>query len=88
MNYVRFLKHHAPIADLVDDIDEPTIKTLSTIQDNSPRTSTNRPVVDEVAIKLRRKVNLLFFLLFLCLTFEFSYLIHINNYVDHLNNKI
>jgi hypothetical protein len=58
MNYVRFLKHHAPIAELIDEVDEPTEKSFSTINENSVRVSSNRSPINEVYNKLRQKVNI------------------------------
>jgi hypothetical protein len=56
MNYVRFLKHHAPIPELIDEIDQPTRKSMATIHEHS---SQNRSDLTDVSTKLRRKVKIL-----------------------------
>jgi hypothetical protein len=61
MNYVRFLKHHAPIAELIDEIDEPTRKSFSTNNENSSRISSDRTYVNELSNKLTRKVKFIYF---------------------------
>jgi hypothetical protein len=58
MNYVKFLKHHVPIIDLIDEVDQPTRKSFSSNKENSSdRTHTN-----ELSKKLKRKVKISFFL--------------------------
>ena len=60
MNYVRFLKHHAPIVDLIDEIDEPTRKSLPITNNSASHVSSDRALVNDLPNKLRRKVNLFF----------------------------
>jgi hypothetical protein len=55
-NYVRFLKHHAPMIQLIDEIDQPNRKSLSVIDENSSRMSSDRNTGNELSNKLRRKV--------------------------------
>ncbi|CAF3983902.1 unnamed protein product [Rotaria sp. Silwood1] len=57
MNYVQFLKHHAPINELIDEIDNPTRSKLSTINDNSPRISSNQSINNQLDYKLRRTLS-------------------------------
>ncbi|CAF4816073.1 unnamed protein product [Rotaria sp. Silwood1] len=57
MNYVQFLKHHAPINELIDEIDNPTRTKLSTINDNSPRISSNQSINNQLDYKLRRTLS-------------------------------
>jgi len=64
MNYVRFLKHHAPIAELIDEIDESTRKSFSTNDGNSSRISSDRTYLNELSNKLRRKVKFILFCFF------------------------
>lgn len=67
MNYVRFLKHHAPIPELIGIVDETNKTILPNISEKSPRISSNRTILNQLSIKLRRKVflfekkNLMFF---------------------------
>jgi hypothetical protein len=56
MNYLRFLKHHAPTPDLIGLFDESNKNSLPTINERSPRAASNRSVVTQVYSKLRRKV--------------------------------
>ncbi|CAF4607718.1 unnamed protein product [Rotaria socialis] len=55
MNYVRFLKHHAPIPELIGLVDESSRNPLPTMNELSPRTTADRTVSNQVANKLRRK---------------------------------
>jgi hypothetical protein len=57
---VRFLKHHASVVELIDEIDEPTRKSLSTNNNNASHVSPDRSLVNDLPNKLRRKVNLFF----------------------------
>lgn len=57
MNYVRFLKHHAPIPELIGLVDESNKNhSLSTINDRSPRLNSDRSLLTQVTNKIRRKV--------------------------------
>ncbi|CAM2722315.1 unnamed protein product [Rotaria socialis] len=57
MNYVRFLKHHAPIPELIGLVDESSRNPLPTMNELSPRTTADRTVSNQVANKLRRKLT-------------------------------
>jgi len=56
MNYVRFLKHHAPTPELIGVVDESNKNSLPTINERSPRAPSDRSVLTQVCNKLRRKV--------------------------------
>jgi hypothetical protein len=88
MNYVRFLKHHAPLPELIGLADDSSRNPLPTINEKTPRAASDRSALAQVSNKLR-KVNIFlnyntdqFFSL------SFSYRIHINNCDEHLNNEI
>lgn len=57
INYVRFLKHHAPVPELVGLVDQTNSKPLSTVHEKSPRSTTDRSILSQVSNKLRRKVR-------------------------------
>jgi hypothetical protein len=69
MNYVKFLKHHVPIADFIEEVDETKRKPFSSNNQNSKsRISSDRNENNELSNKLKRKViifkiNLKYFLL-------------------------
>ncbi|CAF4042948.1 unnamed protein product [Rotaria sordida] len=57
MNYVRFLKHHAPLPELIGLVDESNKYSLPTINEKSPRSTSNQSVLNQVCNKLRRKLS-------------------------------
>ncbi|CAF1342560.1 unnamed protein product [Rotaria magnacalcarata] len=57
MNYVRFLKHHAPLSELVDEIELPTRKTFITNDDYSPKITINRSNENQLENKIRQKLR-------------------------------
>jgi hypothetical protein len=61
MNYVKFLKHHVPMADLIEEVDQPTRTSFSTNNDNSSRAPSDRGHTNDLTSKLKRKVNILDF---------------------------
>ncbi len=63
MNYVKFLKHHVPIMDFIDEdeIDQPERKSYSSNNENSSRIPSERTHLNELSNKLTRKVNQRFF---------------------------
>ncbi len=88
MNYVRFLKYYAPHTESINLFDQSDRSPLQTIEENSPRTGSDRLVLTQVCIKLRRKVKLIENFDMKYFHRLFSYLIRINNYDEHLNKKI
>ncbi len=60
MNYVRFLKHHAPQPELIGLVDESSRNPLPAISEKTPRAASDRSVLTQVCNKLRRKVTIFF----------------------------
>ncbi len=58
INYIRFLKRHAPISELIGLVDESNKNSLPTIHEKSPRVASDRSILSQVCNKLRRKVNI------------------------------
>jgi len=59
MNYVRFLTYYAPHTESINLFDQSDRSSLQTIDDKSPRIGSDRLVLTQVCIKLRRKVKLI-----------------------------
>jgi hypothetical protein len=57
MNYVKFLKHHAPAPELIGLIDQSNRNPLPAISEKTPRGTSDRSVATQLSNKLRRKVN-------------------------------
>ncbi|CAF3658026.1 unnamed protein product [Rotaria sp. Silwood1] len=57
MNYIRFLKHHAPLPELIGLVDESNKNPLPTIHEKSPRSTSDRSILNQVCNKLRRKLS-------------------------------
>lgn len=58
MNYVRFLKHHAPLSELVDDIDQSTRNKSIKDENLSSKITMNKSNDNQIEHKIRRKVNI------------------------------
>jgi len=58
INYIRFLKHHAPLPEFIGLVDESNKNPLPTIHEKSPRSTSDRSTLPQVCNKLRRKVNI------------------------------
>ncbi|CAF2140370.1 unnamed protein product [Rotaria magnacalcarata] len=57
MNYVRFLKHHAPLPELIGVVEESNRNyPLPTINERSPRATSDRSILTQVCNKLSRKL--------------------------------
>ena len=62
MNYVQFLKHHAPLTEFIGLVDESNINhSLSNINERSPRNTSDQSILTQICNKLKRKVNILFY---------------------------
>lgn len=76
MNYVHFLKHHAPLPQLVEEIDQANRNSYSRTNENSAHRSSERNHQNDLENKLKRKVNIFFnksFLIFVYLKLSDSW---------------